>query len=314
MNKSKTKRKNRSDKFPLTLHSTGQFCKKIKGKMHYFGKDKKQALERYLEQAAFLHNGKAKMFKATNCIMALKSLCSIYLQHQQAKAASAEITIRHHADQISCLKKFISFIGQHRKIDEISTLDLQNYKRKLKRAYNSAHRINLNISIMKTMFHWARKNDMLDYIPNIDAVSCVKIIRKQRHVFTSKEIHRLFDVADVQMKAMIWLGLNCGFGCTDCAQLKWSDLDLVSGRVKLARKKTGIPRGRYDYQDFIGSADWRVNRRRAWLFWQVFIRNMPADGKSVPRGDLWCGDGGFFGIGVFTNTKRGRGKSQHCPY
>jgi integrase len=239
---SKTKRKTRSDKFPLTLHSTGQYCKKNKGKMHYFGKDKKQALERYLEQAAFLHNGKAKMFKTTNGNMTLKSLCNIYLQHQQAKATSAEITIRHHADQISCLKKFMSFIGQHRKINEISTLDLQNYKRKLKRAYNSAHRMNLHISIMKTMFHWARQNDILDYIPNIDAVSSVKIIHKQRHVFTSEEIHRLFDFADVQMKAMIWLGLNCGFGCTDCAELKWSDLDLVNGRVKLARGKTGVSR------------------------------------------------------------------------
>jgi hypothetical protein len=57
--------------------------------------------------------------KTTNGNMTLKSLCNIYLQHQQAKAASAEITIRHHADQISCLKKFMSFIGQHRKINEI---------------------------------------------------------------------------------------------------------------------------------------------------------------------------------------------------
>jgi len=239
---SKTKRKTRSDKFPLTLHSTGQYCKKIKGKIHYFGTDKKQALERYLEQAAFLHNGKATMFKTTNGNMTLKSLCNIYLQHQQAKAASAEITIRHHADQISCLKKFMSFIGQHRKISEISTLDLQNYKRRLKRAYNSAHRINLHISIMKTMFHWARKNYVLDYIPNIDAVGSVKIIHKQRHVFTSEQIHRLFDFADVRMRAMILLGLNCGFGCTDCGELKWSDLDLVNGRVKLARKKTGVSR------------------------------------------------------------------------
>ena len=242
MNRSKTKRKTRSDKFPLTLHSTGQYCKKIKGKMHYFGKDKKQALERYLEQAAFLHNGKAKMYKNSNGNMTLKSLCNIYLQHQQTKAASAEITIRHYADQISCLKKFMSFIGQHCKINEISTIDLQNYKRKLRRVYNSAHRMNLHISIMKTMFHWARKNDILDYVPNIDAVSSVKIIQKQRHVFTSEEIHRLFDFADVQMKAMIWLGLNCGFGCTDCAELKWSDLDLANGRVKLARKKTGVSR------------------------------------------------------------------------
>jgi len=29
--------KTRSDKFPLTLHPAGQFCKKIKGWLHYFG-------------------------------------------------------------------------------------------------------------------------------------------------------------------------------------------------------------------------------------------------------------------------------------
>ena len=261
---SKSKRKTRSDKFPLTLHSTGQYCKKIKGKMHYFGKDKKQALERYLEQAAFLHNGKAQTFKTANGNMTLRSLCNIYLQHQQAKVASAEITIRHHADQTSCLKKFMSFIGQHRKVNEISILDLQNYKRKLKRNYNSAHRINLSISIMKTMFHWARKNDVLDYIPNIDTVSRVKIMNKQRHVFTSEEIHRLFDSADVQMKAMIWLGLNCGFGCTDCAELKWSDLDLVNGRVKLTRGKTGVSRDLPLWPETIQS-----------------LENVPKSGKSV---------------------------------
>lgn len=46
--------------------------------------------------------------------------------------------------------------------------------------------------------------------PNIDAVCSVKIIHKQRHVFISEEIHRLFNFADIQMKAMILLGLNCG--------------------------------------------------------------------------------------------------------
>ena len=51
------KRKTRSDKFPLTLHPTGQYCKKIKGKIHYFGMDKRRALEKYLEQAAYLHGG-----------------------------------------------------------------------------------------------------------------------------------------------------------------------------------------------------------------------------------------------------------------
>ena len=51
----KQKRRTRSDKFPLTLHPTGQYCKKINGKIYYFGTNKKQALRRYLDQATYLH-------------------------------------------------------------------------------------------------------------------------------------------------------------------------------------------------------------------------------------------------------------------
>jgi len=39
MAKSNSKRKTRSDKFPLTLHPTGQYCKKIKSKLYYFRAD-----------------------------------------------------------------------------------------------------------------------------------------------------------------------------------------------------------------------------------------------------------------------------------
>ena len=49
-----------SDKFPLTLHRTGQYCKKIRGHMYYFGKDKQKALQAYLEQATYLHTGKGR--------------------------------------------------------------------------------------------------------------------------------------------------------------------------------------------------------------------------------------------------------------
>jgi integrase len=42
------------------------------------------------------------------------------------------------------------------------------------------------------------------------------------------------------MKVMIWLGLNCGYGCTDCAELKWRHLDFENRRVNFPRGKTGI--------------------------------------------------------------------------
>ena len=237
-----SKRKTRSDKFPLTLHSTGQYCKKIKGKIYYFGNEKKKALKRYLDQATYLHGSQNFIQKASNGDMILKELCDLYLQYQHSKVLADDLTAKHHNDQIGSLSKLVSFLGQNRRINEISTLDLQHYRRRLQHAYSSAYRMNLHISIMKAMFHWAQKNDILDHIPNIDAINRSKIIHKQRYVFTTEDIHRLLGAADVQMKAMIWLGLNCGFGCTDCAELRWGDLDLVDARVKLPRRKTGISR------------------------------------------------------------------------
>ena len=93
---------------------------------------------------------------------------------------------------------------------------------------------------MKALFHWARKNDVLTNIPNIDAVSRGKIVHYEKFTFDMEQINKVLSAADVKMRAMIWLGLNCGFGCTDCAELMWTDLDLINGRVRLPRRKTGI--------------------------------------------------------------------------
>ena len=88
-----SKRKTHSDKFPLTLHPTGQYCKKIKGKLYYFGTDKVKALQQYLEQATYLHSGKITKPTSVNN-MSLKTLCNLYLDHQESRIAIGEIKPR----------------------------------------------------------------------------------------------------------------------------------------------------------------------------------------------------------------------------
>jgi integrase len=211
--------------------------------MYYFGSDKKEALQNYLDQAAYLHGSNNNSQKPVNGDMTLKKLCDMFSKYQFSKVKANAITAQHYNDQVSSLNKFMTSLGQGRRIRDISTLDLQNYKRKLQKQYNSSgHRLNLHISNLKTLFHWAKKNDILQRIPNIDAISRTKIVNKQRRIFTHEEISKLLAVADTQMKAMIWLGLNCGFGCTDCSGLQWKHLDLTNGRVIFPRGKTGVPR------------------------------------------------------------------------
>jgi hypothetical protein len=54
--------------FPLTPHRSGQFCKKIRGKIFYFGKvdDPDAALKRYHEHCRDLHSGKATRVERTD--------------------------------------------------------------------------------------------------------------------------------------------------------------------------------------------------------------------------------------------------------
>jgi integrase len=174
--------------------------------------------------------------------MTLRQLVDLYLQYQHARVLADSLAPRHYNEQTNSLNKLMAFLGRNCCTETISTLDLQNYKGKLQSHYASADRVNLNIGIMKAMFHWARRNDVLEHVPNIDAISKDKVVHKEMYTFSSEQINKLLSAAASEMKAMIWLGLDCGFGCTDCAKLQWSDLDFKLNRVKLARSKTGVHR------------------------------------------------------------------------
>jgi len=242
MVKSRPKRKTRSDKFPLTLHPTGQYCKKIKGKLYYFGSDKEQALARYLEDAAYLHLGKGTRSTSAGDSVSLKGLCNLYLDRQESRTAIGEVKPRHVYDQTLILRSFAKFVGPNRLVSAVSTIDLQNYRTKLIRAARTPHTINNHISTIKAMYNWALENEIVNNVPNLKAVRKIANAKNDKPTFTMQQIQELLQNASTQMKAMIWLGLNCGFGCTDCSQLKWKNLDLKNGRVDFPRGKTGIDR------------------------------------------------------------------------
>ena len=235
-------RKTRSDKFPLTLHPTGQFCKKIKGKLYYFGKDKSLALQSYLEQAVCLHTGQKPKLGSDNNNLTLKWLCNMYLESQEARAMAGEIKPRQIHDQRMLLRRFVKYIGLNRKISDISTLEMQNYRQKLIREGKANSTINNHISAFKAVFNWAQVNEVVSSIPNLKAIKKITAKKQTRQTFTVAQIKELLKHANVSMKAMIWLGLNCAFGCTDCAELTWKHVDLKNARINFPRPKSGVER------------------------------------------------------------------------
>lgn len=61
-------------------------------------------------------------------------------------------------------------------------------------------------------------------------------------MFEAAEIKQLLAATSPNMKALILLGINCGFGQSDCAGLPFSALQLDDGWIQYPRPKTGIDR------------------------------------------------------------------------
>src|ERR1051326_6119217 len=78
--------------FPLFAHASGQWAKKIRGKLHYFGTDADAALKKYLEQKDALHAGRKP--KEENSGTTVKDLVNKFLSFKQSLVDTGELTQR----------------------------------------------------------------------------------------------------------------------------------------------------------------------------------------------------------------------------
>ena len=76
--------------FPLTAHNNGQWCKKIRGKIHFFGiwGEPQAALAAYLQVAADLHAGRQpRQVTRSPETATVKAICNHYRERPDFLAA-----------------------------------------------------------------------------------------------------------------------------------------------------------------------------------------------------------------------------------
>jgi integrase len=246
-------RPQRKSKFPLTLHPTGQWCKKIRGKLHYFGTDKQEAHDRYLLVAADLHAGRSLPQKIGSDGLTVKELANHYLGYQEHRIEGGEITARHFRDCREALDMFMKSVGRMTPVPALSPDALMSFRAGLLKKYAPAT-VNRILGAVKAMFNYGLDAGFIDRIPPVKktlAKVAAKQLRKHKaaaererglRVFTAEEIKAVLAAADPPMKAMILLGLNGGFGNKDCADLEIRDVDFRRSLIDYVRGKTGIRR------------------------------------------------------------------------
>lgn len=230
--KSKDKPQKPYPDFPLFAHNNGQWAKKIRGKLHYFGQwgDWRSALKSY----HLLVDGPKET---------LESVIERYLESQRL---SDETGHRHLTDLQWTLGRFKKIVGPKKMVASLKSVDYERWRAELTRT-NGPVSVGNHVRKIRSFLGWCVDEKIINQLPVTKALkkpsrAQLRLERAKRgsKMFEPAEIKKLLKFAAPQMKAMILLGINAGLGPTDLANLKIEHL--VDGWLMYPRPKTGVER------------------------------------------------------------------------
>lgn len=261
--------------FPLTAHAAGYWCKSIRGRIHYFGawghrvngkliafEDGgrwKEALELYKSQADALHAGRTPRPQTDELTVA--DLCNHFLTSKQRLLNAGEIAPRTFADYKRICVRLVDHFGNDRLVDDLRSSDFERLRASIAKTCGPT-RLGGEVQQTRMVFKFGFDAGLIDkpvrYGPTFKKPS-KKVLRKHKarngqKLFDADAVRKLLDGtsddgekkqvpgAKPQLKAMILLAINCGFGNADCGTLPLSAVDLDAGWIDFPRPKTGIAR------------------------------------------------------------------------
>lgn len=250
--------------FPLSPHASGAWQKKIRGKLHYFGRWGKSingklvrlpgdewwrpALELYKAQADDLHAGRTPRKVGTDGLT-VKDLADRFYTAKLRKLESGELSPRSLHEYDGTCARIVKAFGRDRLVEDLDAHDFASLRASIAEQWGLV-RLSNEIGRVRTIFKYGYEVGLIKqpmrFGPEFKKPER-SVMRKHRarqgsRMFTADELNRLLKAASVPMKAMILLGLNCGYGNTDVADLPTSALDLDGGWIHFPRPKTGIER------------------------------------------------------------------------
>lgn len=235
--------------FPLFPHATGRWAKKIRGKLHYFGKwgDPDAALQRYVEERDDLYAGRKPRRNREG--LTVRDLVNKFLLAKKARVDAGELALGTFGDQYKTCNRVLTVFGGGRLVEDLAADDFETLRAQIAKTYSKLSR-KVEIKRVRSIFRYAYDANLIEkpvrfgpgFVgPNRRELRCERQQNGER-MFEAAEIRAMLAAAPVPLKAMILLGVNCGFGNTDVANLRVKHLDLKGGWCNYPRPKTGIPR------------------------------------------------------------------------
>jgi integrase len=235
--------------FPLTAHPAGQWCKKIRGRIHYFGawSDPDGALSKYLDQKDALHAGRRPRTAASE--VTVKDAANAYLNAATDRLNAGELSPRSWKNYKRAVDRMVSVFGRGRLAADLHPDDFADLKRKQAKRWGPRS-MKVFVQIVRSCFKHAYDSGLIE-VPirfgpafKMPSAKTIRVHRagQGKRLFTAAEVQKVLAVADPTFRAMILLAINCGFGNADLASLPLAAVDLDVGWIEYPRPKTGINR------------------------------------------------------------------------
>jgi integrase len=236
--------KRRGDNFPLFQRADGRWCKKIRGKHHYFGQDKAQALEKYQRYIGLRSLG----IDPDSNEIGLRETFNRYLGAKERAMLAGKIGVRTLSDSARTLRRVLAIVND-RLVSTLTPADFAALNAKLSKG-RSAITVSGHVRRLKAVFDWAHREGLIAAIPKYGTefqaapVRVVRLAKSQRGalLFSATELRTLIAATDTQLRAMIYLATNCALLPVDIARLEFEEIDPDFAWLRQARHKTGVDR------------------------------------------------------------------------
>jgi len=254
--------------WPMFAHASGRWCRKKFGRFYYFGKwdDVEGADKKYKHDWPYIVEGRTPPpmpceddddetgefyhDPRKDGPLTIKKLCNIFLWSKGNSVITGDLSPLTARDYQRTTERVVDFFGKRTIVEHLMPSDFERFRVSIAKGRGPVALGN-EIQRVRTVFKFAHDMGYVEIPAKLAAFkkptrSKVRLARaaKQnmhgKRMFMAEEIHRILKAANPQMKAMVLLAINGGFGQTDLAHLPQS---LIEGEwLSYPRVKNGAER------------------------------------------------------------------------
>jgi integrase len=237
--------------FPLFAHNNGQWAKKVRQKIHFFGvwADHKSALKKWLAEKDDLLDGRVPRSRLDANAASLKDLCNQFLTTKKSMFDTGELSVHSFTDYHRVCETLVETFGGERLLTDLRPDDFELLRTNWAKTWGPV-RLGGEINRVRIVFNYAFKNGLIDrpirYGEGFNRPSkkTLRLARAEKGVcmFEAAELRKMIGAASQPLKAMLLLAINSGLGNSDIGQMALTAVDLKMKWLDYPRPKTGVQR------------------------------------------------------------------------